>query len=59
MKIALDPTPFHYSHSLLELPAVVADLGYEWLQLTPHVDMIPFFGHPKADDGLVAKFRKA
>ncbi|MGG6495367.1 UNVERIFIED_CONTAM: sugar phosphate isomerase/epimerase, partial [Bacteroidetes bacterium 56_B9] len=35
------------------------DLGYEWLQLTPHVDMIPFFNHPKADDGLVAKFRRA
>ncbi|MGB3770443.1 MAG: sugar phosphate isomerase/epimerase family protein [Rhodococcus sp. (in: high G+C Gram-positive bacteria)] len=59
MKLALDPTPFHHSHSLLELPGVVADLGYEWLQLTPHVDMIPFFGHPKADDDLVAKFRKA
>ena len=59
MKVALDPTPFHHSHSLLELPGVVADLGYEYLQLTPHVDMIPFFNHPKADDALVAKFRKA
>lgn len=59
MKVALDPTPFHYSHSLLELPGVVADLGYEYLQLTPHADMIPFFNHPKADDDLVAKFRKA
>ena len=26
---------------------------------TPHVDMIPFFNHPKADDALVAEFRKA
>ena len=59
MKIALDPTPFHHDFSLLELPGVVADLGYEWLQLTPHVDMIPFFNHPKADDDLVAKFKKA
>lgn len=23
VKIALDPTPFHHSHSLLELPGVV------------------------------------
>lgn len=59
MKIALDPTPFHHDFSLLELPRVVADLGYEYLQLTPHVDMIPFFNHPKADDALVAKFKKA
>lgn len=59
MKVALDPTPFHHDYSLLELPGVVAELGYEYLQLTPHVDMIPFFNHPKADDALVAKFRKA
>ncbi|GGG13541.1 protein iolH [Rhodococcoides trifolii] len=59
MKIALDPTPFHHDYSLLQLPGVVADLGYEWMQLTPHVDMIPFFNHPKADDDLVGKFKKA
>ena len=38
---------------------MVADLGYEYLQLTPHRDFIPFFNHPRADDDLVAKFRKA
>ncbi|UNN00593.1 sugar phosphate isomerase/epimerase family protein [Rhodococcus opacus] len=59
MKIALDPTPFHHDHSLLELPAVVAELGFEHLQLTPHRDMIPFFNHPKADDELVRQFRKS
>ncbi|WP_396934090.1 sugar phosphate isomerase/epimerase family protein [Mycolicibacterium sp.] len=59
MRIALDPTPFHHSHSLLEFPRVVAELGYEWLQLTPHRDFIPFFNHPRADDALVAAFRKA
>ena len=59
VKIALDPTPFHHSHSLMEFPRVAAELGYEWLQLTPHPDMIPFFGHPKADDDLVKSFSKA
>jgi sugar phosphate isomerase/epimerase len=38
---------------------VVADLGYEDLQLTPHRDFIPFFNHPRADDELVAKLRNA
>jgi myo-inositol catabolism protein IolH len=59
MKIALDPTPFHHDYPLLELPAVVADCGYEWMQLTPHWDFIPFFNHPRADDALVARFAKA
>jgi myo-inositol catabolism protein IolH len=59
VKIALDPTPFHHSHSLLEFPRLAADLGYEWLQLTPHADFIPFFNHPKADDDLVQAFKKA
>jgi len=58
-RIALDPTPFHHSHSLLEFPRIAADLGYEWLQLTPHADFIPFYNHPKADDGLVQKFAAA
>ncbi|AXE54150.1 Xylose isomerase-like TIM barrel [Aurantimicrobium sp. MWH-Uga1] len=59
VKIALDPTPFHHSHGLMEFPRVAADLGYEWLQLTPHPDMIPFFNHPKADDDYVKAFKKA
>jgi myo-inositol catabolism protein IolH len=59
VKIALDPTPFHHSHSLLEFPEVAAKAGYEWLQVTPHPDLIPFFNHPKADDELVQKFKKA
>ena len=59
MKIALDPTPFHHDYGLLELPGVVAELGYEYLQLTPHRDFIPFFNHPRADDALVGKFAEA
>jgi myo-inositol catabolism protein IolH len=59
MKIALDPTPFHHDYELLEFPALVAELGFEYLQLTPHRDFIPFFNHPRADDELVAKFRTA
>jgi myo-inositol catabolism protein IolH len=59
MKIALDPTPFHSTHSLLEFPQLAADLGYDHLQLTPHADFLPFFNHPKADDRLVADLRTA
>ena len=59
MKIAQDPTPFHHDHALLDFPRVVADLGYEHIQLTPHADLIPFFRHPKADDALVRSLKKA
>lgn len=58
MKIALDPTPFHHTHKLLEFPAVAAELGFKYLQMTPHPDFIPFFNHPKADDELVKKMAK-
>ncbi|GAA1492074.1 sugar phosphate isomerase/epimerase family protein [Curtobacterium herbarum] len=58
-KIALDPTPFHHDLDLLEFPRKVADLGYEYLQLTPHRDFIPFYRHPKADDDLVDAFAAA
>ena len=54
MKIALDPTPFHHDFDLLDFPKLVAELGYEHLQLTPHRDFIPFYNHPRADDDLVA-----
>lgn len=59
VRIALDPTPFHHTNSLLEFPRVAAECGYQWLQMTPHPDMIPFFGHPKADDDLVQRMKKA
>lgn len=59
VRIALDPTPYHHDFSLFEFPEVAARLGYEHLQLTPHVDFSPFFRYPKADDDVVARFKKA
>jgi len=38
---------------------VAAELGYKYLQLTPHRDFIPFFNHPKADDDLVQALKKS
>lgn len=59
MKIALAPTPFHSSHGLLDFPQLAADLGYKYLQMTPHADFIPFYNHPKADDELVSDLKAA
>jgi myo-inositol catabolism protein IolH len=43
----------------LELPSLGAELGYEWIELSPRDDFIPFFNHPRVDDTTVASFRKA
>ncbi len=59
MRIAFDPTPLHASHSFLEFPRVTADLGYEWIQLTPHVDFLPFFRHPRVDRELLHATKRA
>jgi len=58
MKIALDPY-MHRSTPLLELPALVADLGYEYIELSPRQDFMPFFLMPRADDAKVKAFKKA
>jgi len=59
MRIAFDPTPLHSTHSFVEFPRVTADLGYEWIQLTPHVDFVPFFRHPRVDRELLHATKRA
>jgi myo-inositol catabolism protein IolH len=58
MKLALDPYMFR-DVPLLQLPALVAELGYEWIELSPREDFTPSFNHPRVDDGTVKRFRTA
>jgi myo-inositol catabolism protein IolH len=58
MKIALDPYMLR-TVPLAELPGVVADLGFEYIELSPRPDFLPFFTHPRADRHSVAAFRSA
>jgi len=58
VKLALDPYMVR-AVPLLELPGVVADLGYEWIELSPREDFMPFYLHPRADDAKVKAFKKA
>jgi myo-inositol catabolism protein IolH len=59
MRIAFDPTPLHATHQFLDFPRVTAELGYEWIQLTPHADFLPFFRYPRADSDLLKATRQA
>jgi myo-inositol catabolism protein IolH len=43
---------------LLELPRVVADLGYRHIELSPRDDFLPFFLHPRASSADVAAFKR-
>src|SRR5438093_5858168 len=58
MKIALDPYMFRRV-PLTELPGLVADLGYEYIELSPRDDFLPFFLHPRADKAQIAAFSRA
>jgi myo-inositol catabolism protein IolH len=58
VKLALDPYMLR-STPLLELPALVAELGYEYIELSPREDFMPFFLHPRADDATVKAFKRA
>jgi len=57
VKIALDPYMLRRV-PLLELPRLVAGLGYRYIELSPRDDFLPFFRHPRVDDATVAAFKR-
>lgn len=58
MKVALDPYMFR-ALPFGEVCRIAADVGYEFIELSPRDDFIPFFVHPRADRARVAEFRSA
>jgi myo-inositol catabolism protein IolH len=58
MKIALDPYMFRRV-PLTNLPGLVADLGYQYIEMSPREDFLPFFLHPRADRAHIAAFKRA
>ncbi len=58
MKLALDPQMFYSSSSVYQLPDIVASLGYDWMELSPKADFVPFFKYPRIDDAGVRKLKK-
>jgi len=58
MRITLDPYMFRTT-PLTELPGLVADMGYEFIELSPREDFIPFYRHPRVDTAGVKAFDRA
>jgi myo-inositol catabolism protein IolH len=58
MKLALDPYMLRQV-PLPELPGLLAELGYRYIELSPREDFLPFFVHPRADRAAIAAFKRA
>ena len=58
VKIALDPAMYHATMSVADELRKAADLGYEYLELSPRADSF-WHRYPKADDAMVAEVNKA
>src|SRR3982074_2145519 len=58
MKLTLDPYMFRRV-PLTELPGLVSELGYKYIELSPREDFMPFFLHPRADRETISTFKSA
>ena len=58
MKIALDPY-MHRHLPLTELPRLAAELGYEYLELSPRSDFLDWWVHPRAYPERITAFKQA
>ena len=58
MKIALDPY-MHRHLPLTELPRLAAELGYEYLELSPRADFLDWWVRPRTYPERIAEFKQA
>ena len=58
MKIALDPY-MHRHVPLLDLPRFVAELGYEYIELSPRADFLDWWVYPRAYPERIKAFKQA
>ena len=58
MRVAIDPYMLRHV-PLADLPALVRDLGYDAIELSPRPDLIPFFKHPRIGSSGIRAFRQA
>ncbi|MGF7031593.1 myo-inositol catabolism protein IolH [Paenibacillus mucilaginosus] len=58
MKLAYDPTHFRDSLSMEEMIFKTAELGYEYIELSPREDFCPFYKYPKVDKQKIKQVKK-
>ena len=59
VKILLDTHMYHATMSVADECDKAADLGYEYIELSPRPDFLEWHRYPKADDADIAEVKKA
>lgn len=59
VKILLDPSMYHPHLTVAEECQKAADLGYEYLELSPRADFHEWHHYPKVDDAEIKRVKKA
>jgi len=59
VKIALDPAMYHADLSVADELRKAADLGYEYLELSPRADWFFWHRYPKADNAAIVEVKQA
>lgn len=57
MKLALDPT-MYANLSLKEMVDKTAELGYDYIELSPREDFCPFYKYPKVDKSQIKQLKQ-
>ncbi|MCY8519411.1 sugar phosphate isomerase/epimerase family protein [Bacillus atrophaeus] len=58
MKLALDPSMYRDDLTLEETVYKTAELGYEYIELSPREDFCPFYKYPKVDSAKIKQLKR-
>ncbi len=58
MKLALDPSMYRDDLTLEEMVYKPAELGYEYIELSPREDFCPFYKYPKVDSAKIKHLKR-
>ncbi|SNR97903.1 myo-inositol catabolism protein IolH [Anaerovirgula multivorans] len=60
MKIAFDPDVLRQQNmSITEMVHNIADMGFKYIEQSPHPQILPFYKHPKASKEIVTEYKNA
>ncbi|ARW08943.1 sugar phosphate isomerase/epimerase family protein [Bacillus atrophaeus] len=58
MKLALDPSMYRDDLTLEEMVYKTAEIGYEYIELSPREDFCPFYKYPKVDSAKIKQLKR-
>ena len=58
MKIAFDPDVIR-NQSITDMVRQVANMGFEYIEQSPHPQILPFYKHPKASKEIIREYKNA